>query len=174
MTRLPLVGDDTPDADLHATFAFVRENVGRVPNLYRTLGHAPNLLSRWIEFAWALRNEPTTDRGLRELAILRTAQLNGTDYEYVAHVPMARASGISDAQIDALEKWRDSDAFSEPQRAVLEMADQLASTTNLTDDAWSALATHFDERAIIELVLTTSFYACVSRVLGALEVPMES
>jgi alkylhydroperoxidase family enzyme len=53
------------------------------------------------------------------------------------------------------------------------MAEQLGTGTHLSDDAWAALAEHFDEAELVELVMTAAFYACVSRVLGGLEVPPE-
>jgi 4-carboxymuconolactone decarboxylase len=173
MERLALVGDDQPDPALGATYDFVRSRVGQVPNLYRTLAHAPNLLQGWIDFAWALRNDARTDRALRELVIMRTAQLNETNYEWTHHWKMAVAAGVSEDKLNALDGWRDSTLFSPAERVVLEMADQLAATTRLTDDAWQALAAMFDERQVVELVLTASFYACVSRVLGGLAVPLE-
>jgi AhpD family alkylhydroperoxidase len=173
MTRLSLITDDEADGDLAETFDFVRSRIGRVGNLYRTLGHAPWLLQRWIDFAWSLRNDATTDRGLRELAILRTAQINRTDYEFVAHAPMAVAAGISQEKIDALSGWAESPLFTPVERAVLGVAEQLAATTHITDDAWGALAEHFDDAELVELVMTAAFYACVSRVLGGLEVPPE-
>lgn len=174
MARLALLDDDDVSPELQATFARVAAHVGLVPNLYRALAHAPDLLEHWIEFAWALRNEAVTDRALRELVIMRTAQLNGTDYEWAHHWRMAVAAGVSDAKLEALEQWRDSETFSPGERAALEMADQLAATTRIDDAAWQALAAEFAPRQLIELVLTASFYACVSRVLGGLAVPLET
>jgi AhpD family alkylhydroperoxidase len=172
--RLPLVDDDTGDEELASIYAHVRQHVGIVPNLYRTLAHAPDLLGTWIDFAWSLRNDATVSRAWRELVILRTAQINDTNYEWTHHRTMALAAGVSEEQLVALDTWRDSDAFTSTERLVLEMAEQLASTTRLDDDTWRALAAAFDQRELVELVLTASFYACVSRVLGGLDVPLEA
>lgn len=104
---------------------------------------------------------------------MRTAQLNATDYEWTHHWRMAVAAGVSETKLEALDQWRDRDVFSPTERLVLEMADQLVATTRLDDIVWQALAAEFDPRQLVELVLTASFYACVSRVLGGLAVPLE-
>lgn len=173
--RVPLVGDDTDDARVAAVFAKGHDLSGRSPNLYRMLANAPELLDAWVAFAWPLRNESTTPRSLRELMILRVAHLDGADYERAQHEPMARAAGVTDDQIAALAAWRDAapDVFSDPEQAALAVADQIAAGGDVDDATWTAVAGHFDPRGCVELVLTASFYSCVSRVLKTLRVPLD-
>ena len=52
----------------------------RQVNLYRSLAHTPELLDAWIDWAWALRQQCTTSRTLRELMILRTAVVMRSEY----------------------------------------------------------------------------------------------
>ncbi|MDA3038747.1 MAG: hypothetical protein O3C27_04300, partial [Actinomycetota bacterium] len=74
-----------------------------------------------------------------------------------------------------LSMWPSADAttFSPAQHAALAMADQLGAVGELDDATWASLHRHFGDRGCLELVLTTSFYACVSRVLNGLQVPLE-
>ena len=173
MPRVRLVDEHPEDPQLQAVFSRVQASWDHVPNLYRTLGHAPDLLEKWVDFAWALRADATTPRALRELAILRTAQLNGADYEWRHHVPMAIEAGVGDAQLADLATWASSTAFGDEERAVLAMAEELAATARLGDQGWASLRAHFDEDEAMELVLTAAFYACVSRVLGGLAIEVE-
>ena len=172
--RVPLVGDDT-DSDLAAAvFAKGHELSGRSPVLYRMLANAPELLDAWVSFAWPLRNEARTPRALRELMILRVARLDGAEYERVQHEPMARAAGATDVQIDALGDWRGAPAgtFDDTEQAALALADGIATGGDVDDVTWGPIAERFDPRGCVELVLTASFYACVSRVLKTLRVPL--
>jgi AhpD family alkylhydroperoxidase len=171
--RVPLVADDDQDPRLQAVFGRVTEVWPSIGNLYRTLGHSPLLLEKWIDFAWSLRHDSRSDRGLRELVIMRTAQLNATDYEWRHHYPMALEFGVTEEQLAELANWRSSELFSPLQRAVLAMAEELATTTSVSDATWDELSAHLDEVERIEVVLTAAFYACVSRVLGGLGVPLE-
>ncbi|MBO0746248.1 MAG: carboxymuconolactone decarboxylase family protein, partial [Candidatus Dormibacteraeota bacterium] len=105
--RLPL--RDLPDASARR----LDELGGRPINLYRTLAAHPALLDTWMEYAWGLRRAEHTPRALRELVILRVAQLTGAAYEWAAHVKMARAAGVDEAKISALDGWRESEIFDE-------------------------------------------------------------
>jgi 4-carboxymuconolactone decarboxylase len=145
---------------------------GRVVNLYRVLGNHPDLLEAWVEFAWALRQRCTTPRALRELVILRVAHLTGSTYEWTAHVKMARAAGVPDAQIEALPAWSDSVAFDEVERATLAYADAVVAG-QVPDGAFEDLRRHFSEAEVIELTLTSGIYSGLARVLEALRPPIE-
>jgi alkylhydroperoxidase family enzyme len=115
--------DEAIDPELRQTYERIREAQRAVGNLYRMLAHAPAMLEIWIDFAWRLRFDVDVDRGLRELAILRVAQLTQATYEWQAH--------------------------------------------------WKAAISVGGQRQAVELILTISFYSCVSRVLGGLDVPLE-
>ena len=88
----------------------IRELNGEFLNLYRVLGHHAKLLSAWIEFAYTLRRDCTTTRSLRELMILRGAQLEGSAYEWHQHRRWARQQGVPPEQIEDLFFWRESPA----------------------------------------------------------------
>lgn len=169
----PPVEDLRSDERLAAVADRVEGAVGRIPNLYRCLAHAPFLLEGWIDFAWSLRHDAASDRAVRELVIMRKAQLHGADYEWRHHWEMAREAGVPEDKLLALDGWRDSALFTERERAALEMADQLTSAGRLGRDAWRGLSAHFDDRESVELVVTAAFYSCVSQILGGLEVPLE-
>jgi 4-carboxymuconolactone decarboxylase len=141
-------------------------------NLYRTLGNHPALLRAWIDFAWTLR-EGITPRTLRELMILRGAQLMNAEYEWHHHRRMATVSGVPAEKLEQLADWRASDLFDERERAALAYAEEI-NAGKVSDEAAAALARHFAPPEVVELTLTAAFYAMVPRVLDALRVPVES
>src|SRR5258706_2874276 len=96
---------------------------GTPPNLYRALGNQAALIGAWTEFANALRHDTRTPRALRELVILRGAQLMHSEYEWAQHLAMARKSGVREAQIKALAKWHASGEFDARERAALALAE---------------------------------------------------
>lgn len=173
--RVPLVGDDTDDERVAAVFAKGHDLSGRSPTLYRMLANSPELLEAWIAFAWPLRNDSRTPRALRELVILRVAHIDGAEYERQQHEPMAIAAGATEAQVGALGDWRAAPegTFDAGEQAVLALADEIAAGGDVDDSTWLAVADRFDARGCVELVLTASFYSCVSRVLKTLRVPLD-
>jgi alkylhydroperoxidase family enzyme len=165
---------ETPgDPALAALFDEVRSYGVEVPNLYRVLGHAPAMLRAWLDLAWPLRRNATTPRGLRELVILRGAQLMEVEYEWVHHVLMAREAGVPQAKIDALGDWRASPLFDAGERAALRLAEELTLGPAASAECMAELGRRFDPAAQVELVLTASFYVCVGRLVRSFDVELE-
>jgi alkylhydroperoxidase family enzyme len=175
MTRIPLVSLDTEDERLRAVFDTITAQRRPVPNLYRALGNAPSMLRAWTSMAWPLRlSAESAPRWLRELLILRVAQLTDAQYEWIHHRNMGLENGLSEEQIVGLTRWRDEPVFDELSRACLEATEQLTITGRLTDDAFDQLARFCDPPMLVEVILTVAFYCCVSRVLHAFEIDVEA
>ena len=72
MPHLPPLGnDDAGEARL--ALEQLGEKLGGVPNMYRTLAHAPSVLDAAVSMAQAIRGG--LDPKLRELAYLKVTQL---------------------------------------------------------------------------------------------------
>jgi alkylhydroperoxidase family enzyme len=166
MSRLPYAEVAPAIADSIASLG------GRPLNLYRVLGNQPRMLKAWVDFAYELRSACNTSRILRELMILRTAQLARSTYEWQQHRIMARKAGVPENQIAELAMWRGSRMFDDPERAALALTEAIVAG-HVDDATYAAAARWFDEGEIIELVLTASFYVMVPRVLDAIAVTDE-
>lgn len=145
---------------------------GTPPNLYRALANHPDIIAAWTEFANALRNGTRTARALRELVILRGAQLSRSEYEWAHHVKMARKAGVREAQIAVLGNWRSSDEFDAREKAALAIADAVTEG-RVPDEVYRDVVKHFDHHDYVELAVTAGFYAMVARVIDALGVQLE-
>jgi alkylhydroperoxidase family enzyme len=145
---------------------------GDPPNLYRALGNHPALCAAWTEFARAIRYESKMPRELRELMILRGAQVMRSEYEWAQHLKMARKAGVREAQIAALATWRDSKQFDEREQAALELA-AAVTRGEVSDAVYARASRHFDHATYVELALVAAFYAMVARMLDAMRVELE-
>jgi 4-carboxymuconolactone decarboxylase len=150
----------------------VEELWGSPPNLYRALANHAPLAAAWAEFSRAIRYESRTPRDLRELVILRSAQLMRSEYEWAQHLKMARQAGVREAQIAALALWRGSAEFDATQKAALLLAEAVT-RGEVTDDVYAAVSQHFDHATYVELALTAAFYAMVGRMLDAMRIQLE-
>jgi alkylhydroperoxidase family enzyme len=146
---------------------------GEPPNLYRGLGNHPKLVAAWTEFSKTLRYDTRTPRALRELMILRGAQLMNSEYEWAQHLRMARKSGVSDAQIAALASWKDSKEFTPKEKAALRLAEAVT-RGRVTDEDHAEALRHFDHHDYVELAIVAAFYAMVGRMLDAMGVPLDA
>ncbi len=170
--RVPPVPPDSPDpivADVFSVFA--RE--GREPiALYRALANHPVMLRAYSGLAQGLRYEASTPRALRELVILRTGQLVGSDYEWAHHRAMAEHAGVPDEQVLALASWRESGAFDERERAALRCADEMHEIA-LSDEGFAELEAALGREGALEIVLLAGFYQAVARYIQALGLEVE-
>jgi alkylhydroperoxidase family enzyme len=156
-------------------FAKIRDKGGAPLNIHLVQGFAPALAKARLDMAYALRYDVEMSPLLRELAILRTGQILHSDYELDQHVPIAKACGVTDAQIAALPDWRSSGLFDDKQRALLAYTEALDSHGGDVDDAtYAAFAKQFAPREIVELTITVVTYYGTGQLTKALRVKPES
>lgn len=165
-SRVPLVDLPEPIA------ARVKELGGRPINLYRALANEPEMLAAWVEFAWAIRLKSKTPRRLRELMILRCAQIARVDYELIHHIEMAKAAGIAEELVVELPRWKESTSLTEAEKAALRYTESVMSLS-VSDGDMAELRRHFSDAEVVELTVTAATYAMVPRMLEALSVPLE-
>jgi alkylhydroperoxidase family enzyme len=150
----------------------VEELWGTPPNLYKALANHPQLVAAWTEFSKTLRHDTRTPRKLRELVILRGAQLMRSEYEWAQHLPMARKAGVSEAQIQDLSSWKTSTRFDEREKAALALGEAVTQG-QVSDAVFKEAKKHFDDHDYVEIALVAGFYAMVGRMLDALGVELE-
>ncbi|MGR9092060.1 MAG: carboxymuconolactone decarboxylase family protein [Gammaproteobacteria bacterium] len=168
MARLPyLTRDDLPPAD-HAL-------LDRDLNLYAVLAHSPAAARAFGAPALYVRHDSALDPRLRELAILQIGYATGTRYEYVHHVEIGLANGLTAADIHAIARATagDDEYFAPLERAVLGAARELVAGTALRDETYAVLADALAADCLIDLIVVISVYCGVVRLLGALEVQLE-
>ncbi len=79
MPRVPYIEPDGAPEDVARVFASVRQRTGRVLGFFRVLAHFPAALAATESLLGALKSA-TLEPKLRELAYLKTSQLNGCAY----------------------------------------------------------------------------------------------
>ncbi|EWM18401.1 MULTISPECIES: carboxymuconolactone decarboxylase family protein [unclassified Kutzneria] len=100
-----------------------------------------------------------------DLVHLRASQINGCGYCVDAGVTSAQKAGESVDRLLRVSAWRESDLFTDAERAALaltEAATRMADQVDPVSDAvWDDAADHFDEKAlsaIILMIATTNFF----------------
>jgi len=78
MPHLDPLADSSDDNAADSLFRDLKAKLGMVPNMYRTLGHAPHVLQAVMAMGQAIRMD--LDVKLRELAYLLTVQLHDCHY----------------------------------------------------------------------------------------------
>jgi AhpD family alkylhydroperoxidase len=103
-----------------------------------------------------------------DLVETRASQINGCAVCLDMHSRAAKKHGLTDPQLHTLAAWRDSPYFDEPQRAALALAEagtRLADRPEaVPDDVWDMAAKHFDEPALVALVLVIALINTFNRL----------
>ena len=164
-----------PYADLEQTAALplvqrIKAERGSVLHLYQMLLHSAPLAEGWLGFMSAVRQKLDLPAALRELVIMRVAQLNGAPYEAQQHEPIALKEGVTQAQLTALPDWAESAAFNDMERAVLQLCDTMTQQVQVPRATLLAVQQQLGDRQTVELVATVAAYNMVSRFLEALHI----
>ena len=173
-SRLPDLPDPPTDPVLRKAQEERKAAGGAIINLQLTTGHAPKISQATGQLAQALRNDAVTPRLLRELAILRTAHVVGSEYELVQHRILARACGYPQEKIDAVPQWRDSALFDAKERALLAYTDQMTHGGEVDDATFNAFAGFFSPQEIVELSVTIGNYFGTGLLTKALRIKLET
>lgn len=145
--------------------------------LFRTLVVHEELASRVRPLgAGILGGSATVPPPLREVVIHRTCALTGAEYEWGVHVvAFGKPLGLADDQLysTVYGAWTDH-CWDADQAAVFRLSDELHETGTLSDELWQGLAARFDERQILELIVTAGWYHVVGYVCNGARIELEN
>ena len=169
MARIPYPDFTHPDIK-PLTDRVMRERGGKVGNIFKMLMHSPPALNGFLDFFTEVRQHFSLDVRHLELTIIQVALINGADYEFKHHAPLALKAGMTQAQIDALGRGEIHESLTAADRAVIDYTDAMTKNIRVPDEVFARVRQHFDDRALIELTLTIGGYNLVSRFIEALQI----
>jgi 4-carboxymuconolactone decarboxylase len=143
--------------------------------LFRTLGVHAELTARMRPLGAGILGHGLVEPRLREVMIHRTCARCDAEYEWGVHVVVyGQPLGLSDQQLAAtVHGGPDEPVWSDPERAVLRLADELHDTAQVSDATFAELERHFPHPEIIELVVICGWYHTISFVINAARVEHE-
>ena len=140
------------------------------PNLFLTMSRHRRLFRGWLRFAGQLMPGGSLPRRDTELVILRVAHLRESAYELEQHTRLARRAGLNHADIERVARGPTDEGWSSRQRVLLEVTDELISTRDVSDETWTSLSQHLDERRRIELVMLAGHYDMLATFIRTLRI----
>ena len=110
-----------------------------------------------------------------ELAHLRASQINGCSPCVYSGAISAKKAGESDERLFSVAAWRETDLFSDAERAALALAESMTRLSDradpVPDEVWQEAAEHFDEKQLAGLVLWISTTNLFNRINAATKQP---
>jgi 4-carboxymuconolactone decarboxylase len=173
MARVKLIQKEQAPPEIKELFQQIEGNGARIINFYKVLANSPHVARNVIRLGNSLIGRTALSPKLRELTIMRIAKLCDCEYEWVQHTPVALQSGVSQAQLDAIGSWKESNNFDEEERAILQYVDEVAQNVKVADGTFEALNKYLNEQNIVEVTLAIGWWGMLARLFVPLEVEVD-
>jgi 4-carboxymuconolactone decarboxylase len=143
--------------------------------LFRTLAIHDELMSRMRPLGAGILARGRVAPRDREIVIHRTCARAGAEYEWGIHaVAFGKPLGLTDEQIAATVTGSgDDDAWSEDDRLLIRLVDELHETCTVSAALWSELAARFSNDQLLELLIISGWYRLLSGVINAVGIERE-
>lgn len=144
--------------------------------LFRTLYQNPEISSRMRPLgAGILGSHSSLDPREREILIDRTCARCGCEYEWGVHVAaFGEACGLSRLQLEDTANGSANEAlWSERERILIKLVDELHETASLSDRLWEQLTAGWSIAQILEVIIIVGWYHLISFVATAARVERE-
>jgi 4-carboxymuconolactone decarboxylase len=119
-----------------------------------------------------IRQTSTLPPRTRELLIMRIGLLCRSEYEWAAHAPAGRRTGMTEADVQRIVAG--SGTGGDPlEAALLRAVDELYGDDVVSDRTWSVLAASLDSKQMLDVLITIGGYRMVSMALNSFGVQLE-
>jgi AhpD family alkylhydroperoxidase len=91
---------------------------------------------------------------LKELIKIRASQVNGCAYCINMHTADARKLDITEQRIYLLSAWREADVYTEEEKAVLALTEEITLISNhVSEETYENAAKYYDEKSLAEIIM---------------------
>jgi 4-carboxymuconolactone decarboxylase len=136
----------------------IRKLTGRAPQAGSGIepmeiwAHQPKMMFAMGKFNQAVRKGSSVDERLKYLVELKGAQLIGCEYCVDLGSQICRNSGLSDEELLALARYRQSDLFTSREQLALDYTAAVMRTpVEVTDELLERMKEHFSDQQLVEL-----------------------
>lgn len=171
MKKITVPVADQVSPESRELFEQLHKRVGKVPNLYATIGYSSNALKAFLEF------EATLNKGVfngkeREAIALIVSEVNQCEYCLAGHTVMAVKNGLT---MDDTLNIRRGHVADEKLNTIVQLAKSVAETKGHPDDDLldSFYAAGYNEGALMELVGLVTVRVFTNYVYAMTQIPVD-
>ena len=167
MARIPLLGrrEGLTGAQLEL-FDWIVESRGTMIRPYEVLLHVPSMARPAAELGHQIRYEGSLSDHDRELAIITVAAAHDCGFEWDTHVSLARAAGVSEPTIAALQTGGDA---GEADGVIVGFVRELCAASKVPDAVYAAAESRLGPAGVVELSTLVGYYTLLAFVMNATE-----
>jgi alkylhydroperoxidase family enzyme len=162
MARIQGVPQDRAGLKLKLIFAFMRKGMKKLTGRPPTHGsgiepieiwaYQPKMMSGMGKFQQAVRKGTAVDERLKYLVELKGAQMIGCEFCVDLGSQVCRNSGLSDDELLALPRYRQSELFTEREKLALDYTVGVMRTpVDVSDELFARVKEHFTDEQLVEI-----------------------
>lgn len=150
----------------------VEKKMGKIPNLYATIGYSSSALQSMLETEAALSHDSSFTAKQREAINLIVSQVNACDYCLAAHTAIAKMRGFTEDETIEIRKGSFSDTRLD---AAIKLAQSIANHKgNAGKDALeNFFKAGYNEKALIELTALVALRSFTNYVFANTQIPID-
>jgi uncharacterized peroxidase-related enzyme len=171
MALVSYVSNEKAAEKIKPVFAGMEKKIGAVPNIFRALAHYPEMLEGFLSLNATL-SKTKLDGKLRELAYIKTSQLNGCKYCLHHHHALGKKAGLNDEQIADTEDFENSSAYTDLEKDVMRYAEEVTRHIDVSDSLFARLKQQLGDRELVELAMTVGIANLTNRVTETLRMEL--
>ena len=160
------IGGDSRDKfpELEPIFAAVEGAMGYLPNAYLGMAKRPELLKAFSGLVATIFASDGIDQASRQLIALAVSLSAGCKYCQAHTSHGAERAGVTDDKISAILNYKQSDHFSDKEKALLDLAYASGRTPNESNkEHFTELKKHYSEEQITDIVSVISIFGFLNR-----------
>jgi len=166
---VPTIDQVSPESKI--LFEGLQRRMGKVPNLYATVGYSSHALQGFLDFDATLGKGAFNGKQ-REAIALVVSEVNNCAYCLAGHTMAAVKNGLSIDETLAIRKGHSSDPKID---AAVKLAKSIAETKGHADEAAldEFYNAGFDESALMDLIGLVTVRIFTNYVFAATDVPVD-
>jgi uncharacterized peroxidase-related enzyme len=149
----------------------VTKQVGHMLNFFKTLAYSPEMLQGFLALNASLSKVELNPK-YRELAYLKTSQLNRCSYCTHYHKQAAAKVGLTSEQVAGVAEFADNPAYDDHEKTVLEYASAVTKDVRADGALIGRLKAFLSDRALVELTATVALANFTNRVNESLSIDL--
>jgi uncharacterized peroxidase-related enzyme len=170
---MPLSADATPE--LKPYFDFFLGTLGFTPNSVLTMQRKPKLVKAFAELnAAVMAPDGDVDLGFRRLIGYVASRAAGCLYCQAHTLLGAKNFGVSEAKLEAVWNYQNSDLFSIKEKTALDFSLAAAQQPNAVTEAhFDQMRMHWSEAEIVEILGVVAMFGFLNRWNDSIGTPIE-
>jgi 4-carboxymuconolactone decarboxylase len=158
----------TVSDEVAATLEMTAPPGGEPPGTIAVLAHAGELMGPFLGWAAALALNGRLPKRDHEILAMRAAYNCRSAFEWGEHAVFCRRDGLSEDEIAGIATGPDRPGWSARDAALLRAADELHTTSTISEATWGELAATYDAGQLVEVVYVVGQYTMLSMVANGL------